>query len=280
MEQINECFTKFFLSQAVEIKPATIQALIDQGFTTKLSLVCLDLVHDLPNIELENLSQRAILRKYLVALQENCPFQLCINETESTGQQQAVPVVNAKASKKRKHEAFLEDMDYNDGGDDHGAGNIAGFSSVTSPVSLAYGAPSYSRQPKVSTPTSSPVAVSTPPKNIINETFEMPEKKPKGKGKKAEVPRSKSQIRYHMEKERQSLAASQAPTLPDISQPNDDEMADPTIVDIPQAKKPSKKNIITRPDVPIPTPAAKALLAKIEEKNQTKGSRKATRARK
>lgn len=303
----HKSFTEFFLNQAVEIEPATIKALIDEGFNTKLSLVCLDLIHDLPLIKLENLSQRAILRKYIAALQENCPFQLCIDETEST-QQQAVPAVNTKPNKKRKHEKLFEDMDFKENEDQYDTGNIGGFSSVTSPVSLAYGASSFAPQPKeqqFSSPTStlsgpsrqssrvslasnSPIQTapaSTPPNNIINETVLIPEKKPKGKGKKKpEVVRSKSQIRFHMEKERQSLATQEAPAVRETPKSNDEEMMDveqPAVIirSSSQAKKATKNAPAADPNVSPITPAAKALLAKIEQKNQSKGTRK-PRARK
>lgn len=80
MEDIEECFTKFFLQQAVEIDPATVQALIDHGFKSKVALLALDLVHDLPQITEVSLAQKAILRKYIGTLQEYSPLTLSIDE--------------------------------------------------------------------------------------------------------------------------------------------------------------------------------------------------------
>lgn len=72
----DECFVRYFLQQAVEIEPETIQAVIDNGYRTKLSLSAMDLNCDLPLIKDISLSQRSLLRKYIGAFQNNFPFTI------------------------------------------------------------------------------------------------------------------------------------------------------------------------------------------------------------
>lgn len=105
MDDIEDCFVKFFLQQAVEIEPDTIQALIDHGFKTKISIQALDLIHDLPQITEVSLGQKAILRKYIGTLQESTPLQLAIN-TEVVKKYKDPA---NKPSKKRKLEAIDPD---------------------------------------------------------------------------------------------------------------------------------------------------------------------------
>ncbi|KAI2811906.1 hypothetical protein BLOT_003086 [Blomia tropicalis] len=80
MEQIPNCFAKFFLSQVVEIEPETIQIVIDNGYESKVTLLCLDLIHDLPRIEGISLAQQSLIRKYVGALQQYCPFNVYIDQ--------------------------------------------------------------------------------------------------------------------------------------------------------------------------------------------------------
>lgn len=74
MDRVDDCFVKFFLGQEPEIEPATIQALIDQGYKSKISILAMDLALDLAQIPDIPLAQKSIVRKYISFLQENSPF--------------------------------------------------------------------------------------------------------------------------------------------------------------------------------------------------------------
>lgn len=98
----DDCFVKYFLQQAAEIEPETIQALIDNGYRTKLSLCAMDLLNDLPLIEDISLSQRSLLRKYISAFQTNNPF--VINLTGNPFEVNEVKL--GFPNKKRKYSAI------------------------------------------------------------------------------------------------------------------------------------------------------------------------------
>lgn len=79
-EELMDCdpqspdFTQYYLLQYNGIEQETIDALINEGYTTKLSLLALDEAHDLPLIKLPNLAQRSLLRIALRELRENENF--------------------------------------------------------------------------------------------------------------------------------------------------------------------------------------------------------------
>ncbi|OTF83315.1 hypothetical protein BLA29_014083, partial [Euroglyphus maynei] len=109
MEQIDDCFVKFFLQQAQEIEPDTIQTLIDNGYRTKLALTAMDLERDLPLIVEISLAQRSLLRRYLTALQESQPFQVTLTKDPPPGTfgfdyQMGIPI------KKRKYDVYIADQ--------------------------------------------------------------------------------------------------------------------------------------------------------------------------
>ncbi|XP_027202260.2 uncharacterized protein LOC113796196 [Dermatophagoides pteronyssinus] len=117
MEGIEDCFVKFFLQQAQEIEPVTIQTLIDHGYRTKLSLTAMDLERDLPLIDEIALAQRSLLRRYLTALQESQPFQVTLTKdpppgTLSYDYQMGIPI------KKRKYDVYIADQSYSHFRDD------------------------------------------------------------------------------------------------------------------------------------------------------------------
>lgn len=111
MESIEDCFVKFFLRQAQEIEPDTIQTLIDHDYRTKLSLTAMDLERDLPLIKEISLAQRSLLRRYLAALQESQPFQVTLTKDPPVGTvcydyQMGIPI------KKRKYDVYIADQSF------------------------------------------------------------------------------------------------------------------------------------------------------------------------
>lgn len=195
MDEIQDCFVKFFLQQASEIHPSTIQALIDNGYHSKMSVLAMDLVHDLPLISEINLAQRSLLRKYIAALQEHSPFYVnLINEpTEEKF---------SHSRKKRKFDVYIEDSG-------------SEYQKLVSPVSNA----SSSRNSKVSTDSSNSSSFGTAKASRLSFSSNEPtddqemfmfdveqsqNKRKSGASKKKETIRTPSQIRF--EKERQKLS--------------------------------------------------------------------------
>ncbi|KAI7684854.1 hypothetical protein SSS_07944 [Sarcoptes scabiei] len=111
MDTIEECFAKYFLRQAQEIEPQTIQAIIDRGYRSKLSLTAMDLVLDLPQIDQISLAQRSLLRKYIGALQESQPFVVNLaNEALSPKEYKNISdYVPTMPIKKRKYDVYIAD---------------------------------------------------------------------------------------------------------------------------------------------------------------------------
>lgn len=132
MEQIEDCFVKFFLRQAQEIEPETIQLLIENGYKSKLTLAAMDLVHDLPQIEGISLAQRSLLRKFIGALQENQPFT--VNFTANQNEKNEI-VSPSFPAKKRKLDAVQFDRDVTESDNNYQSTSFHSRNSTISPIS-------------------------------------------------------------------------------------------------------------------------------------------------
>lgn len=77
MEDLPDCFTKWYFVQHPEVEVTTIRCLINNGFKSKMSLQVMDLERDLPQMTTMTLGQRAIIRVLVHMLQKVFPY---INE--------------------------------------------------------------------------------------------------------------------------------------------------------------------------------------------------------
>ncbi|KPM11636.1 hypothetical protein QR98_0102090 [Sarcoptes scabiei] len=152
MDTIEECFAKYFLRQAQEIEPQTIQAIIDRGYRSKLSLTAMDLVLDLPQIDQISLAQRSLLRKYIGALQESQPFVVNLaNEALSPKEYKNISdYVPTMPIKKRKYDVYIADNNDSWGNDNDSQQNdsntpnklLASGKSFSSPLNSMITSPS------------------------------------------------------------------------------------------------------------------------------------------
>lgn len=284
MNTIKDCFVKFFLLQAPEIEPSTIQSLIDNGYHSKLSVIAMDLQADLPEITEISLAQRSLLRKYIGALQEHFPFYVNLN-TDSSEQ---------KPNKKRKYDVYVEDNNVMEEISPirKSTGSEASSSSSTSCRGV--------KSPRLSRFTSP----TTKSSNLcpINEVYdeeiedeesdvEMEEKQTLPKtvakssrfSKKKEVTRTPSQIRYELEKKERESLANQSLQLP--SSPAERGSRGSSVGRTPFVHKQDVERIKSKKQDSepkhIPTAAEIALRAKIEaRKNAETSKRRSTRRRK
>ena len=313
MEDIEDCFVKFFLKQAVEIEPTSIQSLIDHGYKTKISLLAMDLVLDLPQINDIPMAQRSILRKYIGTLQEFSPFSLSIDEVALKKYHEP--------NKKRKYEAI------HDSDNDEFHSPKSSVSSPRGKVAKATTSSNISFNGIVLPSTISPlkpkrlsikyvheknhqaqrdVEMFEEPKDdeSQDDDFEIKDTPPRivrGRNgrqstKKKEVLRTQSQIRY--EKLKEQLAAAISPTKSEESNEDDNDVlimaplprttnrrsaavAKTRISIAPPARRTSvvPKSVDTTPAGPIPTQAELAIRAKIEAKKQAQAEGKQARGR-
>lgn len=280
MEGIEDCFVKFFLQQAVEIEPETIQAVIEHGYKSKVSLVAMDLTIDLPLIDDISLAQRSLLRKYIAALQEHSPFYLEINDD-------ALNKYNEKPNKKRKFEVVArEDSDLDEDGYE---------STHSNPTfdSRKYGASQVS-SPRNGNKVSNAISVKSSPVKVRRLSIKYPhadadddeddiemkeeakEIKPtrgRGRVRKSETVRTLSQIRH--DKTKELLAAQKNATVKE----------EETVKQIPVINVNRKS--VSRPSTAtiqvitshVPTPAELAIRAKLDAKKAAAQDTKPKRGR-
>lgn len=307
MDDIEDCFTKFFCKQAVEVEPETIQSLINYGYKTKISLIAMDLSLDLPQMGDIALAQRSILRKYIGALQEYSPFILTIDENALNKYKEP-----SKPNKKRKLESVERDSDTESDYPHEWA--QSGSSFATSPKRKASRGITTSNG--VVLPKMSPVRAhrlsikfnqSQEKNEPANEDVVMqddsdeetePEAKPAPKraargGRvpkvKAEVTRTQSQLRHQQMRETLARKASKSHANNEINNDETDEEV-PEVKPQVTVSNSRRANARTSAAIEEPktvsigrksmTPAEMAIRAKIEAKKAAEADKKAKRGRK